>query len=85
MLRAQARHVVPGVVGPIELVLDAPTGRFYGLLTEYKTEDADTVFVSLGCESMDRGRLVEAVRASARPRPALSDPDAALPPREAGR
>jgi pyruvate-ferredoxin/flavodoxin oxidoreductase len=25
------------------------TGRFYGLLTEYKTEDADTVFVSLGC------------------------------------
>lgn len=25
------------------------TGRFYGLVTEYKTEDADTVFVSLGC------------------------------------
>ncbi len=25
------------------------TGRFYGVLTEYKTEDADTVFVSLGC------------------------------------
>ncbi len=25
------------------------TGRFYGLITEYKTEDADTVFVSLGC------------------------------------
>ena len=25
------------------------TGRHYGLLTEYKTEDADTVFVSLGC------------------------------------
>src|SRR5688500_15832568 len=24
------------------------TGRYYGLLTEYKTEDADTVFVSLG-------------------------------------
>ncbi|MBI2924388.1 MAG: 2-oxoacid:acceptor oxidoreductase family protein [Verrucomicrobia bacterium] len=25
------------------------TGRRYGLLCEYKTEDADTVFVSLGC------------------------------------
>src|SRR5436305_3964534 len=25
------------------------TGRVYGLLTEYRTEDADTVFVSLGC------------------------------------
>ena len=25
------------------------TGRFYGLVTEYRTEDADTVFVSLGC------------------------------------
>ena len=25
------------------------TGRHYGLISEYKTEDADTVFVSLGC------------------------------------
>src|SRR3954468_13044732 len=25
------------------------TGRFYGLISEYRTEDADTVFVSLGC------------------------------------
>src|SRR5688572_22257366 len=25
------------------------TGRHYGFITEYKTEDADTVFVSLGC------------------------------------
>src|SRR5258705_724506 len=25
------------------------TGRFYQLVSEYKTEDADTVFVSLGC------------------------------------
>jgi pyruvate-ferredoxin/flavodoxin oxidoreductase len=25
------------------------TGRFYHLVSEYKTEDADTVFVSLGC------------------------------------
>ena len=25
------------------------TGRYYGLVTEYKTTDADTVFVSLGC------------------------------------
>ena len=25
------------------------TGRFYGLVSEYKTEDAETVFVSLGC------------------------------------
>src|ERR1043166_1294497 len=25
------------------------TGRHYGLITKYKTEDADTVFVSLGC------------------------------------
>jgi pyruvate-ferredoxin/flavodoxin oxidoreductase len=25
------------------------TGRYYGLITKYKTEDADTVFVSLGC------------------------------------
>src|ERR1051326_6908321 len=25
------------------------TGRYYHLVSEYKTEDADTVFVSLGC------------------------------------
>jgi len=25
------------------------TGRHYGLITEYKTEDAETVFISLGC------------------------------------
>src|SRR4051812_24252269 len=25
------------------------TGRHYGLITEYRTEDADTVFISLGC------------------------------------
>ena len=25
------------------------TGRYYGLITEYKTDDAETVFVSLGC------------------------------------
>ena len=25
------------------------TGRHYGFITEYKIEDADTVFVSLGC------------------------------------
>src|SRR5687767_4440494 len=25
------------------------TGRYYGLVSEYKTADADTVFVSLGC------------------------------------
>ena len=25
------------------------TGRYYGLINEYRTEDADTVFVSLGC------------------------------------
>jgi len=25
------------------------TGRHYGFITEYKTEDADTVFVSIGC------------------------------------
>jgi pyruvate-ferredoxin/flavodoxin oxidoreductase len=31
------------------------TGRFYGLVSEYKTEDAETVFVSLGCaaENLD--------------------------------
>ena len=27
----------------------ALTGRYYGFLTEYRTTDADTVFVSLGC------------------------------------
>src|SRR5947209_18993587 len=33
------------------------TGRHYGLVTEYKTGDADTVFVSLGCaaENIDAG------------------------------
>ncbi|MCC6233943.1 MAG: 2-oxoacid:acceptor oxidoreductase family protein, partial [Verrucomicrobiales bacterium] len=25
------------------------TGRHYGLVTEYRTEDADTIFISLGC------------------------------------
>src|SRR6476619_1691802 len=27
----------------------ALTGRYYGLVSQYKTDDADTVFVSLGC------------------------------------
>ncbi len=33
------------------------TGRFYGLITQYKTEDADTVFVSLGsaAENIEAG------------------------------
>src|SRR5438105_2131947 len=33
------------------------TGRYYHLVTEYKTEDADTVFVSLGCaaENIEAG------------------------------
>jgi pyruvate-ferredoxin/flavodoxin oxidoreductase len=33
------------------------TGRYYGLVTEYKTEDADTVFVSLGsaAENIEAG------------------------------
>jgi len=33
------------------------TGRYYGLITQYKTEDADTVFVSLGsaAENIEAG------------------------------
>ena len=35
----------------------ALTGRYYGLITEYKTQDADTVFVSLGsaAENIEAG------------------------------
>lgn len=47
------------------------TGRFYGLVTEYKTEDADTVFVSLGCaadniEAASTTCVISAMRRSAR-------------------
>src|SRR6195256_6500565 len=38
------------------------TGRFYGLLTEYKTEDADTVFVSLGCGAENVDAAVDYLR-----------------------
>jgi pyruvate-ferredoxin/flavodoxin oxidoreductase len=40
------------------------TGRKYGLLTEYKTEDADTVFVSLGSAAENIEAAVDYLRAT---------------------
>ncbi|MBI2829479.1 MAG: 2-oxoacid:acceptor oxidoreductase family protein [Acidobacteria bacterium] len=38
------------------------TGRYYGLITEYKTEDADTVFVSLGSAAENIEAAVDYLR-----------------------
>ena len=40
------------------------TGRFYGPLTEYRTEDADTVFVSLGSAAENIEAAVDHLRAT---------------------
>src|SRR5262249_2365174 len=39
------------------------TGRYYGLVTEYKTSDADTVFVSLGSAAENIEAAVDYLRA----------------------
>src|SRR2546425_320436 len=39
----------PGMMEQCYAEFGQLTGRHYGLITEYRTEDADTVFVSLGC------------------------------------
>ena len=41
------------------------TGRHYGLVTEYKTDDADTVFVSLGSAAENIEAAVDYLRAHA--------------------
>ena len=38
------------------------TGRHYGLLTEYKTEDAETVFISLGSAAENCEAAVDYLR-----------------------
>ena len=38
------------------------TGRYYGLITEYKTTDAETVFVSLGCSADNIEEAVDYLR-----------------------
>lgn len=38
------------------------TGRYYGLVSQYKTEDADTVFVSLGCAAENIEAAVDYLR-----------------------
>ena len=38
------------------------TGRYYGLVSEYKTEDADTVFVSLGSAAENIEAAVDYLR-----------------------
>jgi pyruvate-ferredoxin/flavodoxin oxidoreductase len=40
------------------------TGRYYGLVTKYKTEDADTVFVSLGSAAENIEAAVDYLRAT---------------------
>ena len=42
------------------------TGRYYGLVTEYKCDDADTVFVSLGSAAENIEAAVDYLRESAR-------------------
>src|SRR3982751_6264075 len=39
------------------------TGRYYGLITQYKTDDADTVFVSLGSAAENIEAAVDHLRA----------------------
>lgn len=43
-----SEHVLPMLTAAYEEFAHF-TGREYGLVTQYKTDDADTVFVSLGC------------------------------------
>src|SRR5678815_4606703 len=38
------------------------TGRYYGLVTEYKTDDTDTVFVSLGSAAENIEAAVDYLR-----------------------
>ena len=38
------------------------TGRYYGLVTEYRCEDADTVFISLGCAAENIDEAVDYLR-----------------------
>ena len=38
------------------------TGRYYGLITEYKTDDTDTVFVSLGSAAENIEAAVDYLR-----------------------
>ena len=69
-------HYMQGVVARrnnfVEPILDffeaaytdfaALTGRYYGLVSEYKTEDADTVFVSLGSAAENIEAAVDYLR-----------------------
>ncbi len=69
-------HYMQGVVARrnnfVEPILDffeeaykefaALTGRYYGLVSEYKTEDADTVFVSLGSAAENIEAAVDHLR-----------------------
>lgn len=40
------------------------TGRHYGLISEYRTEDADTVFISLGCAAENIEEAVDYLRSN---------------------
>ena len=52
----------PDIEGFLELAeFGRLTGRTYGLLTEFKTSDADTVFVSLGCAADNIGQIIIAL------------------------
>ena len=42
------------------------TGRHYGLITQYKTDDTDTVFVSLGSAAENIEAAVDYLRADPR-------------------
>ena len=55
--RADPRLLRGGVRDFAEL-----TGRYYGLVTEYKTDDADTVFVSLGSAAENIEAAVDYLR-----------------------
>ena len=55
------------------------TGRHYGLITEYKTEDADTVFVSLGCAAENIEAACDYLREHAQ-RQSRLDPRQCHPP-----
>src|SRR5438105_6105509 len=53
---------IPGILEQCYKEFGDLTGRYYGLLTQYRTDDADTVFVSLGCAAENIEAAVDYLR-----------------------
>src|SRR6478752_6432285 len=66
---ARRNHFTEPILEFLEDAYDdfaALTGRYYGLVTQYKTEDADTVFVSLGSAAENIEAAVDYLRETRR-------------------